>query len=77
MGRTAAAFLVLVAVGGCVADDQGPLAPFPTAKQGQPTTAPSYATWSRSPDQFADLQSNRAGRDEAEPPRRCKSPRRP
>ena len=58
MGRTAAAFLVLVAVGGCVADDQGPLAPFPTAKQGQPTTAPSYATWSRSPDQFADLQSN-------------------
>ncbi len=58
MGRTATAFLVLVAVGGCVADDQGPLAPFPTAKQGQATVAPSYATWSRPPDQFADLQSN-------------------
>ncbi len=65
MGRTAAAFLVLAAVGGCVADDQGPLAPFPTAKQGQAAVPPSYATWSRPPDQFADLQSNTSAKPSA------------
>ena len=48
MGRTAIAFLVLVAVAGCVADDQGPAAAL-AARDGQPFTgvAPSYATWTR------------------------------
>ena len=54
MGRTATAFLVLIAVGGCVADDQGPAAAVLAAQQGQPVhaSAPSYATWSHT-DQFA------------------------
>ena len=46
MGRKAIAFLVLVAVGGCVQDDQdAALAP----RQGQPLigAAPAYATWTR------------------------------
>ena len=54
MGRTATAFVMLVAVGGCVADNQGPAA-FQTAQTGQsPATASCYATWSKS-DQFAAL----------------------
>jgi len=54
MGRTATAFLVLIAVGGCVADDQGPAAAVLAAQQGQPihASAPSYATWSHA-DLFA------------------------
>ena len=58
MGRTATVFLVLLAVGGCVSDDQGPLAQFPAAKPGQPGVSPSYATWNRPPDQFAALQDD-------------------
>ena len=59
MGRTATAFLVLIAVGGCVADDQGPAAAVLAAQQGQPihASAPSYATWSHT-DQFAVLQDS-------------------
>ena len=59
MGRTATAFLVLIAVGGCVADDQGPAAAVLAAQQGQPihASAPSYATWSHA-DQFAALQDS-------------------
>ena len=54
MGRTATAFLALVAVGGCVADDQGPAAAVLAAQHGQATVAtnPTYATWNRT-DQFA------------------------
>ena len=68
MGRTATAFLVLVAVGGCVADDQGPAAAVLAAQQGQPTvvTNPTYATWNRT-DQFAALQQ---GPSPAAPPTR-------
>lgn len=55
MGRTAAAFLVLVALGGCVADDQGPMVVYPAAKPGQAGVTPGYASWSR-PDQFAAMQ---------------------
>ena len=65
MGRTAAAFLILAVVGGCVADDQGPLAQFPAAKPGQTAAAPSYATWSRTSDQFADLQNNTSAKPSA------------
>lgn len=59
MGRTATACLVLIAVGGCVADDQGPAAAVLAAQQGQPihASAPSYATWSHA-DQFAALQDS-------------------
>jgi hypothetical protein len=57
MGRTATAWLVLVAVGGCVADNQGPPAAFQTAQKGQPPTASCYATWSK-PDQFAVLHDS-------------------
>lgn len=60
MGRTATAFLVLVAVGGCVADDQAPAAAFQTAQNGQsPAAASCYATWSKS-DQFAVLHDDAA-----------------
>ncbi len=60
MGRTATAFLVLVAVGGCVADNQGPVAAFQTAQNGQSLAAGScYATWSKS-DQFAVLHDDTA-----------------
>ena len=59
MGRTATAFLVLIAVGGCVADDQGPAAAVLAAQQGQPiaVAAPAYATWNKT-DQFAVLQDS-------------------
>jgi hypothetical protein len=57
MGRTATAFLVLVAVGGCVADNQGPAA-FQSAQKGQtPAAASCYASWSKS-DQFAVLHDD-------------------
>ncbi len=57
MGRTATAFLMLIAVGGCVADNQGPAA-FQTAQSGQsPATASCYASWSKS-DQFAVLHDD-------------------
>jgi hypothetical protein len=59
MGRTAIAFLILAAVGGCVADDQGPLARFPGAP-GQDGAAPTYTKWSRAGDQFAALHDNQA-----------------
>jgi hypothetical protein len=53
MGRTALVFLVLVAVGGCVADNQEPSADLQTARKNQsPVAASCYATWSKS-DQFA------------------------
>jgi hypothetical protein len=58
MGRTATAFLILAAVGGCVSDDSGPLAQFPTAKPGQCGGTPCYAAWNRSPEQFAALQDD-------------------
>src|SRR5450755_4713376 len=61
MGRTATAFLVLIAVGGCVADDAGPVGVLPVSKTGQPAAAPSYATWNRT-DQFAALQEDASGR---------------
>jgi hypothetical protein len=49
--------LVLVAVGGCVADNQGPAA-FQTAQTGQsPAAASCYASWSKS-DQFAVLHDD-------------------
>jgi hypothetical protein len=57
MGRTATAWLVLVAVGGCVADNQGPPAAFQTAQKGQPPAASCYATWNK-PDQFAVLHDS-------------------
>ena len=55
MGRTATALLMLIAVGGCVADDQGPAAAVLAAQQGQPiaVAAPAYATWNTKTDQFA------------------------
>ena len=57
MGRTATAFLVLVAVGGCVADNQGPAA-FQSAQKGQsPAASSCYASWSKS-DQFAVLHDD-------------------
>jgi hypothetical protein len=57
MGRTATALLVLIAVGGCVADNQGPAA-FQSAQKGpSPATASCYATWSK-PDQFAVLHDD-------------------
>jgi len=59
MGRTVTAFLVLAALGGCVADDPGPMAALPAAKPGQPGVAPGYATWTRA-DQFAALQDDAA-----------------
>src|SRR5437899_4944344 len=55
MGRTATAFLVLMAVGGCVADDQAQIGTFPTAKPGEAGVQPGYAQWTRSGDQFAAL----------------------
>ena len=58
MGRTATAFLVLIAIGGCIADDAGPVGVMPVAKTGQPAPVPSYATWNRT-DQFAALQDDR------------------
>ena len=57
MGLTATAFLLLIALGGCVADDQGLPAQYSTAKPGQPGVAPGYATWTRA-DQFAALQDD-------------------
>jgi hypothetical protein len=54
MGRTATAFLVLVAMGGCVADYDGPPAAFQTVQRSQPPAASCYATWNKS-DQFAIL----------------------
>ena len=58
MGRTATAFLMLVAVGGCVADNQGLPAAFQTVQKGQtPAPASCYATWSK-PDQFAVLHDD-------------------
>jgi len=59
MGRTATAFLVLVAVGGCVADNEGPPAAFQTVQKGQPPAASCYATWNKS-DQFAVLHDSLA-----------------
>ncbi|HVS34628.1 MAG TPA: hypothetical protein VMS17_03535 [Gemmataceae bacterium] len=55
MGRTPALFAVLIAVGGCVSDDSGPLAQYPTTRPDQ-TVQPGYASWSRRPDQFAAMQ---------------------
>ena len=68
MGRTATAFLVLIAVGGCVADDQGPAAAVLAAQQGQPVAvaAPAYATWNKT-DQFAVLQDNQPTMPSAQP----------
>ena len=66
MGRTATAFLVLMAIGGCVADDAGPVGVLPVGKTGQPANAPSYATWNRS-DQFAALQDDMAARPVSAP----------
>jgi hypothetical protein len=65
MGRTATAFLVLVMVGGCVADNQGPPAAYQTAQKDQsPAAASCYATWSKSDqvksDQFAALHDDGA-----------------
>ena len=72
MGRTAAVFLVLMAVGGCVSDDQGQVAQFtPTMKPASPA-APSYSTWSRSPEQFAALQDGPTA-----PPAHARRRRRP
>ncbi len=59
MGRTATAFLVLIAMGGCVADYQGPPAAYQTSQNSQPAAASCYATWSKS-DQFAVLHDSLA-----------------
>jgi hypothetical protein len=59
MGRTATAFLVLIAMGGCVADDSGPSTSVLVSRTGQPATPPNYATWNRT-GQFAVLQEDMA-----------------